>query len=456
MAGSRTVHFVSLGCPKNRVDSELMAGLVEREGAVITAAAEDADTIVVNTCAFLNSATSESIDTILALAEHKKHGRCSRLIVTGCMVQRYGDEGLLDGFPEVDVFLGTNELPRITQAVANVLPKRAYLSDGSHLYSAKDPRLLAARGGSTYLKIAEGCNRTCSFCVIPSIRGPQVSRPKEDLVEEARGLADSGIKELVLVAQDLTAYGTDVGNHHALGELLIELNEIESLRWVRLMYCYPWNFTDRLISIIRDCERVLTYVDMPLQHVNERILASMRRSVKRHQQRRLLDKLRAIDGMILRTTLMVGYPGETESEFDELCGWVRDVEFERLGCFAFSPEEGTVAAALDEQIPDEIKQDRLDQLMAIQQAISLEKNRALVGQRLEVLVDGTSPEHDYVLEGRTYGQAPEVDGVVYLSQNEELEGEPIPIVPGDFVDVVVEEATEYDLKGAVCKNDTRS
>jgi len=451
MEGPRRVHFVSLGCPKNRVDSELMAGLVERDGAQLTADPEQADVIVVNTCAFLTSATSESIDTILQLAEQKKHGRCSRLIVTGCMVQRYGDAGLLDGFPEVDAFLGTNELPRIAEAVADVLPKRAYLSKGSHLYNAKDPRLPATRGASTYLKIAEGCNRTCSFCVIPSIRGPQASRPLNDVVDEARTLVESGNREIVLIAQDLTSYGIDFGNRHALEDLLIELNDIESLRWIRLMYCYPWNFTARLVSLIRDCERVLTYIDMPLQHVNERILASMRRSVKRHQQRRLIEKLRAIDGMVLRTTLMVGYPGETETEFNELCDWVRDVEFERLGGFAFSPEEGTPAAAFGEQIPDEIKTARLDQLMAIQQAISLKKNRALLGRELKVLVDGTSEEHEYVLEGRFYGQAPEVDGVVYLSQKEEHGDEPMSVRPGDFVDVVIEEATEYDLKGVMVR-----
>jgi ribosomal protein S12 methylthiotransferase len=328
LAAGTKVHLVSLGCPKNRVDSELMVGLLQRQGAVMTDSPEEAEAIVVNTCAFLESATQESINTVLELAALKHSGGLKKLVVTGCMVQRYGGQELFDSLPEVDVFLGTNELTRITEAVANDLPERGYLSQGSHLYQAGDPRLPVTRGASTYLKISEGCNRTCSFCIIPGIRGKQASRPIDDLVAEARMLADLGIKEIILIAQDLTSYGVDFGQRTALEELLLKLDKVDGLRWIRLMYCYPWNFTDRLVGILRDCERVVPYVDMPLQHISDRILKSMRRNVRKAEQARLIAKLRDVDGMVLRTTFIAGYPGETDAEF-AVADWVREVEFDR-------------------------------------------------------------------------------------------------------------------------------
>lgn len=438
------VHLVSLGCPKNRVDSELMAGLMGADGAQLTDDPEQADAIVVNTCAFLESATQESIDTILEMSRLKESGRCRRLIVTGCMVQRYGDE-LVDSLPEVDAFLGTNELTRINGAIAGDLPERAYLSYGSHLYEAGAPRYPVTLGGSTYLKIAEGCNRTCSFCIIPSIRGRQVSRPIPDLLREAEMLAEMGIVELVLIAQDLTSYGVDLGIRDGLERLLQGLDEIGGLRWVRLMYCYPWNFTDRLVSILRDSQRIVPYVDMPLQHISDRILKSMRRNVRRDQQKRLIGKLRDIEGLVLRTTLIAGYPGETDAEFAELRDWVREVRFDHMGVFPFSREPGTAAAQLPDQIAERVKEHRCEELMEIQQEIALQANRARVGQRMEVLVDGPSPQHEWVLAGRHYGQAPDIDGCVYLSFED---GATLP-APGDMVTVEIEDATPYDMVGLV-------
>jgi ribosomal protein S12 methylthiotransferase len=443
-AGIKKVHLVSLGCPKNRVDSELMAGIIGDHGVLLTDDPEMADAIIVNTCAFLETATQESIDTILEMAELKRSGQCRQLIVTGCMVQRYGAE-ISAEMPEVDFFLGTNEFTRIADALDSTLPQRTYLSEGSHLYEAGAPRLPITRGASTYLKIAEGCNRTCSFCIIPAIRGRQVSRTVDDLVAEAKLLVNLGIREINLIAQDLTSYGVDIGHRDGLEELLLQMSEIDGLRWIRLMYCYPWNFTDRLVDILREKDRVVPYVDMPLQHINDRILKSMRRNIKRDAQRRLIEKLRSIDGMVLRTTLISGYPGETDQEFQELSDWVEEVEFDRLGVFPFSIEPGTLAAELPDQVPDEVKQARRDHLMAMQQSISRRRNEALIGRRLSVLVDGPSDQHDYVLEGRHYGQAPEIDGVVFLS----FEDDALLAMPGEFVEVEIEATAEYDLVGRV-------
>lgn len=441
---TKRVHLVSLGCPKARVDSELMAGLLKDGNAELTDSAEGADTIIVNTCAFLESATQESIDTVLELAELKKHGNCQKLVVTGCLVQRYGAE-LSDALPEVDTFLGTNELTRIAEAVTTGLPERTYMSEGSHLYRAGDPRLPITLGGSTYLKIAEGCNRTCSFCIIPDIRGKQVSRGVPDLLRETEQLVALGIKEVVLIAQDLTSYGTDLGMRRGLEQLLRGMDEIDGLPWIRLQYCYPWNFTDDLVDLIRKSDRVVPYVDMPLQHISDRILKSMRRSVKRDEQRRLLEKLRSIDGMVLRTTLITGYPGESDAEFQELYDWVEEIGFDHMGVFSYSQEEGTLAAGMADQIPDAVKDERRDALMVLQQGIAATRNRSLIGRELDVLVDGQSDEHEYVMEGRYYGQAPEIDGCVYLSFPEEAQF----VAPGQFVKVRIDDATAYDLAGEV-------
>ena len=440
----KSVHLVSLGCPKNRVDAELMLGRLRQAGLRVTDDAGQADVLIVNTCAFIESAKEESVDAILEMAALKTGGSASRLIVTGCMAQRYGRE-LAEEIPEVDTFLGTNEFKRIVDAAEGTLPERAYLSYGSALYTSDEERINTIRGGSAYVKIAEGCNRVCSFCIIPKIRGKQVSRPIDDVVREARLLGAAGVKEINLIAQDLTSYGVDFGQRDALERLLVQLNEVAGISWVRLHYAYPWNFTDRLLEILRDAEHVLPYVDMPLQHISDRLLKAMRRNVKRDAQRTLLDKLRAIDGMVLRTTFITGFPGETDEDFQQLYDWVREVEFDHVGVFTFSPEENTEAFDLPDPVPAHVAEERRDALMELQASISRRRNESRIGQRLQVLVDGVSEEHEYVLEGRHYGQALDIDGVVYLSFDDDAQ----PALPGTFVNVEIEDASEYDLVGRV-------
>lgn len=440
----RRVHLVSLGCPKNRVDAELMLGQMTREGYVITDDPSDADVIVVNTCAFIESAKEESIDTILDMADFKQNGKAERLIVTGCMAQRYGKE-LAEEMPEVDYFLGTNEFKRIGAALIGELPNREYISYGSALYTSDEDRINTVRGGSAYVKIAEGCNRTCSFCIIPNIRGKQVSRPILDIVQEARLLVAAGVKEIALIAQDLTSYGVDFGLKHGLERLLDELHRVEGLRWIRLHYAYPWGFTDNLVSIIKNSDLIVPYVDMPLQHISDNQLKAMRRAVRAADQRALIEKLREIDGMVLRTTFISGFPGETDAEFQMLHDWIKEVRFDHVGVFAYSREENTLAFDMDNQVPKEIAEERRDILMETQMDISRSINQSYVGKTLEVLVDGISEEHEYVLEGRHYGQALDVDGVVFLSFED---GAP-PAKPGDMVKVEIDDASDYDLVGIV-------
>lgn len=440
----KRVHIVSLGCPKNRVDSELMIGLLEKGGYALAPSPEEADVLVVNTCAFIESAKEESIDTILEMAEFKQSGSAERLVVTGCMAQRYADELQVE-LPEVDTFLGTNEFKRIADAVSGRLPDRAYVSYGSALYTSDEERVNTVRAGSAYLKIAEGCNRSCSFCIIPKIRGRQVSRPLDDLVREAQLLGAAGVRELSLIAQDLTSYGVDIGERHGLEELLVRLEDVAGIEWIRLHYAYPWNFTDRLVGIIEDSNKVLPYVDMPLQHISDRLLKSMRRNVRRDAQRDLIARLRDVPGMVIRTVFITGFPGETDRDFDELCDWVEEVRFDRVGVFPFSREENTEAFELPDQVPLEVAEERRDLLMEIQQSISRQKNEALIGSTMKVLVDGISEEHELVFEGRHYGQALDIDGVVYLSFDDGAR----MVTPGEFVEVEIDDASDYDLVGVV-------
>jgi len=445
MVLKKKVHLVSLGCPKARVDAEMMIGQMQAAGFEHTDDPALADAIVVNTCSFLQSAVDESIDSILAMSDYKTEGRCQNLVVTGCLPSRYGKE-LADELPEVDLFLGTSDIDKIAAALQRDLPERTYISEGSFLYDGGNaPRVKSMRGASAYLKVAEGCSRSCTFCIIPKIRGKQRSRSVTEVLGEARLLAAQGIKEVVLIAQDLTSYGVDLGDNRSLITLLEGLETIPGLRWVRLMYAYPWNFTDELLSLIKDSDRVLPYIDMPLQHISDRILKAMRRNVLREKQLELIDKLRAVPGMVLRTTLITGFPGETDAEFQELADWIQDVGFDRVGAFAYSPEPGTPAAEMPDQVDPEVAEARRGALLAIQQGIHEEKMRKMIGERLEVLVDGPSDEHPLVLEGRYYGQAPEIDGVVYLS----FEDGGSFVRPGEFVEVEIEDASEYDLVGVV-------
>jgi ribosomal protein S12 methylthiotransferase len=441
----RKVHVVSLGCPKARVDTEVMIGLMGEAGYDLTDDAEDADALVVNTCSFLKSAVDESVDHILELAQVKAAGG-QKLVVTGCLPSRYGQE-LVKELPEVDTFLGTSDIHRIGEALQGSLPERSYIQMGrSHLYDGiDDGRITTTRGASAFLKLAEGCNRTCTFCIIPSIRGKQRSRPIDTVVTEARRLAGHGIRELVLVAQDLTSYGTDFRNKRALVELLDELEGVDGIDWIRLMYAYPWNFTDELLERIDSSSKVLRYVDMPLQHINARILKDMRRNIQRDAQRRLLSRLREVEGMVIRTTFIAGFPGETDAEFEELLDWVGEVRFDRVGVFPYSEEPGTPAGARTDQVPVAVREERAARIMERQQEIHYDKMAGLLGEELEVLVDGTSDEHEWVLEGRYYGQAPEIDGTVLLS----IEDPSLEVAPGDLVKARVTAHADYDLVASV-------
>jgi ribosomal protein S12 methylthiotransferase len=442
---TRKVHVVSLGCPKARVDTEVMVALARKRGWELVGEADAADAIVVNTCSFLQSAIDESVDTIDEMAAVKAKGG-QRLVVTGCLPSRFGGE-LAAELPDVDTFLGTSDLHRIADALDGGLPDRAYIRQGwSHLYEdLEGERLVTTRGATAFLKLGEGCNRTCTFCIIPQIRGKQRSRPIPVLVDEARRLADQGTKELVLVAQDLTSYATDLGDRRGLVQLLEQLEKVDGIDWIRLMYAYPWNFTDELLDVIRGSDKVLKYVDMPLQHVNERVLKAMRRNTTRDAQMRLLDRLRDIDGMVLRTTFITGFPGETDAEFEELVDWVEHVRFDRVGVFAYSEEHGTDAAALPDQVPEEVREERRDALLEVQQGIHREKLAGLLGRNLDVLVDGPSEDYEGLLEGRYYGQAPDIDGVVLLS----IQDPDADVEPGRFVRAHVTAHDDYDLVGSV-------
>jgi ribosomal protein S12 methylthiotransferase len=443
-ASAPRVHLLSLGCPKNRVDAELMLGRMHQAGYVVEHDPARADVLVVNTCAFIESAKEESIDAILEMADLKAAREGVKLIVTGCMAQRYGAE-LATEMPEVDHFLGTNEFKRITDALEGRLPDRRYITEGSALYSSDEERADAMVGGSAWVKIAEGCNRTCSFCIIPKIRGKQRSRPLEDIWREVRMLGAAGVKEVGLIAQDLTSYGTDLDLRDGLARLLDGLQEADGIEWIRLHYAYPWGITDHLLSHFRPGSKVIPYVDMPLQHASDRMLKAMRRATRQHTQEAIVDRLRAIDGMVLRTVFITGFPGETDEDFQTLHDWVQRVEFDRVGVFTWSPEENTSAFDLEDRVPADVAEERRDILMRTQAAISRRRNEALIGRRLKVLVDGISEEHEYVFQGRWYGQARDIDGVVYLSYENGAE----PALPGQFVEVEVDDASEYDLKGIV-------
>ena len=450
---SKKVHMVSLGCPKNRVDSEVMVGMIQDDGSFeMVADDEEADIVVVNTCGFIDKSKEESIDTILEMVDKKGRGELSKVVVTGCLSQRYSGE-LEDEIPEVDAILGTKTFTAINDALHGNLEDKSYIQPGSFIMDHEVSRTNTVRGGTAYLKIAEGCSRSCSFCIIPTIRGKQRSRTIDDVVAEARRLGRAGVNEIILVAQDMTSYGIDLdprNNQDYLIRLLRRLEEeAVEIDWVRLLYMYPWNFTDELLDMFRTGERLVPYVDMPLQHVSSRILKSMRRNVQRKEQKELISRLRSIDDLVLRTSLIAGYPGETDEEFQELYDWVEEVEFDRVGVFTYSEEEGTPAAEMDGQIEEHVKEERRDALMELQRGISEEKNQKWVGYTTDVIVDGVSEEHEFVLEGRHYGQAPDIDGVVYLSFDY---GAEVP-TPGDFVEVEIQQATAYDLMGAVIPDD---
>jgi len=464
------IGVVSLGCPKNLVDSEVMLGLAREAGHTVTPDAADADVLVVNTCAFIESARQESVNAILEMASLKTTGRCRRLVVTGCMAERYRDE-LRREIPEIDAMLGTGEVPAIVEALeargadaaagggavavsllrkdgravplgprvrgsASAVPGRP-----TYLYDDLTPRTLTTPGHFAYLKIGEGCNYKCAFCIIPRLRGPYRSRSAESVVQEARGLAARGVKELLLVSQDTTYYGNDRGERGALASLLRQLDTVEGLRWVRLLYLYPTTITTETLTAIAECDKVCKYVDLPLQHAADSVLKRMRRPGTRDSYVRLIEKIRAmVPGVTLRTTFIVGFPGETAAEFETLRQFVDEMRFDHVGVFTYSHEEGTSAGRLQDDVPARVKRQRQRALMTLQKRIVAAANRRRIGDRVQVLVDGPSPEHPLVMVGRLPGQAPEIDPVVYLS-----DADPAQCAAGSLIDAEVTAARGYDL-----------
>ncbi len=433
--------FVSLGCDKNLVDSEVMLGLLDQKGYRIVDEEADADVIVINTCCFIQDALEESIQTILAMAEYKKTGRLQALIVTGCLGQRYQQE-ILDEIPEVDVVLGTTNYDRIVEAIDEALAgeSEVLLGDLDAAPQAGTGRLVTTGGHFAYLKIAEGCNKNCTYCIIPSLRGRYRSVPMEQLVREAVSLAEQGVKELILVAQETTVYGQDLYGKKSLAELLRKLCRIDGIRWIRLLYCYPEEVDDELIRVIKEEEKICHYLDLPIQHANDEILKKMGRKTNRAELTSLIEKLRArIPDICLRTTLITGFPGETEAQHEELLDFVEEMKFDRLGVFPYSREEGTPAAVMPDQIPEEVKQERYDELMSLQQEIAFDAAAQMPGRELDVLIEGKVADEDAYV-GRTYRDAPDVDGLIFIETDEEL-------MTGDFVRARVTGAREYDLIG---------
>jgi ribosomal protein S12 methylthiotransferase len=436
----RRVHFVSLGCPKNLVDGEVMQGLLVRDGHRLVLDPAQADVLVVNTCAFIDEAKEESIEAILDLARYKESGGASRLVVTGCLAERFGTS-LRESMPEVDVFVGTGDfldLPRLLDAEAD---RPAYVG-AQHVLPPDDaPRIQATPFYTAFLKIAEGCNRTCSFCIIPKIRGRQESRSIDSLVEEARRLAGGGVKELCLIAQDLTSYGADRGDGASLERLLEALLDVEGIEWLRLLYLYPQHVTDGLLGLIAREPRICSYLDMPLQHGSDRILERMRRG-RAGAGRRLRDLVARIrervPGVVLRSSFIVGFPGETEEDFEELLGFLDEARLEHVGVFRYSQEEGTPAGAMSDQVPEPVKEKRRRRAMSLQARISRARNLARVGETLPVLVCGQHANGRWF--GRTQGQAADIDGVTLLGRGDGLE-------VGSIVPVRITRGSTYDLEG---------
>lgn len=437
------IAFVSLGCDKNLVDSEVMLGLLQKSGFALISDESQADVLVVNTCCFIQDAKEESIESILEMAQYKKTGNCKALIVTGCMAERYKDE-ILSEIPEVDGVVGTTGYESIVEVVEEILQgkKIQMFSDVNAKTSENYQRVLSTAGYFAYLKIAEGCDNRCTYCIIPQLRGKYRSRSMESLISEAKTLASQGVKELILVAQDTTRYGIDLYGEKKLPQLLKELCKIDDLKWIRLLYCYPEEITDELIDVIAEEEKVCSYLDMPIQHANTSILKRMGRRSTKEDLIHLINKLRKrIPDICLRTTLIVGFPGETDEEYEDLVQFVKDMNFDRLGVFTYSKEEGTPAAKMRGQIPKKIKEFRKDKIMKLQQAICEEKSAQCVGRTLEVIIDGKLPEEN-VYCGRTYRDAPEIDGMVFVSADEEL-------LSGDFIKASITSSNEYDLIGRI-------
>lgn len=439
------IAFVSLGCDKNLVDSENMLGILNKSGFALISDESQADVLVLNSCCFIEDAKRESIENILELASYKETGNCKALIVTGCMAQRYKDE-ILKEIPEVDAIVGTTSYDEIASIVTQVLEKKGEkvisFQDIDRQMDHETPRILTTSGYYAFLKIAEGCDNYCTYCIIPKLRGKYRSRSIESLVNEAKGLANQGVTELILVAQDTTRYGIDLYNEKKLPTLLHELGKIEGIEWIRILYCYPEEITDELIMAIKNEPKVCKYLDMPIQHADSEVLKHMGRRSTREQLDTVISKLRQeIPNIALRTTLIVGFPGETQEQFDNLVSFVKQTKFDRLGVFTYSQEEDTPAAKLANQVDEQVKQERKDIIMDIQQRISTEKNQQMIGITTKVLIDGKLA-NEQVYIGRTYKDAPDIDGDVFITYDGEL-------ISGDMVDVRITNAYEYDLIGEI-------
>jgi ribosomal protein S12 methylthiotransferase len=449
------VYIHTLGCPKNRVDSEIMLGTLTEAGYRLVQEPRRADVIVVNTCGFIESAKQESIGAILELAELKAEGRCRKLVVAGCLTQRYHEQ-LAAEIPEVDHFVGTGAYQDIARIVADAQASRVIVPDPDFVHAASTPRISSMPSHTAYLKIAEGCDNACAFCIIPRLRGPQRSRPVEDLVAEAEALAANGTVELSLVAQDLTAWGQDLPGRQRLHHLLPALCNVDGIRWIRLHYAYPRDFPDALVDVIATEPKITKYLDMPLQHSSDRLLRAMKRGRDSQFLRGLLAKLRRrVPGIALRTSLIVGLPGETDEDFADLLAFVREQRFERLGVFEYSREEGTPAAEMDDQIPEDVKRARYAAVMEVQQEIAAEHQASWIGRRIEVLVEGASEESEHLLAGRTAQQAPEIDGVTYLNEIAIPGQEEAAVYPGEIVTAEVTDSSAYDLVARVVARDER-
>lgn len=442
---ARTIHFVSLGCPKNRVDTEVMLGVAEKSGYRHVSDPSDAAVIVVNTCGFIDAAKKESIDTILELSAQKKQGACRKLVVAGCLSQRYSGD-LEKELTEVDHFLGSSDMMKLERVLSGRGERVMVGSPADWVIGASDPRVVSTRGASAYLKLAEGCNRRCSFCVIPQIRGKQRSRRPSDVVEEARRLVDSGVLELNLVSQDTVAYGRDLDGGDSLADVVRQVADVPGVRWVRLFYLYPEKLDPALIELLAHHPTVVPYVDMPLQHASDAMLRRMRRGHGGKRLYGLVETLRsAVPGLVFRTAFIVGHPGESDADFDELRHFVDWAQFDRVGVFHYSDEPTADSHGMDAKVARGVARRRARALMKLQRGISRKKNRVLVGRELDVLVEGTSSESELVFVGRHAGQAPEIDGAVYLSGAE--------VRPGTMRRVRVARATDYDLLADVVEED---
>ena len=433
--------FVSLGCDKNRVDAEKMLGLLSGQGWQLTDDELEADVIVINTCCFINEAKEESIRNILEYARCKEEGHCRALICTGCMAQRYAEE-IREELPEVDAVVGTTAYDRIAEVIQEALrgERSQVMDDLSRLALPQGERILTTGGHYAYLKIAEGCDKHCTYCAIPSMRGPYRSVPREMLIREAEDLASKGVKELILVAQETTLYGTDLYGRRCLHELIRDLAQIRGIFWIRVLYCYPEEIYEDLIRCMKTEKKFLHYLDLPIQHANDEILRRMGRRTTREDLKRIIRHLRdEIPDIVLRTTLITGFPGESREQFEDVCRFINEMEFNRLGVFPYSQEEGTPAARLPDQIDEETKLSRMDELMELQQEIAFDLENEMIGREMDVMIEGqVAGENAYI--ARSYGDAPDVDGYVFLNTDETL-------VTGDFARVRITGASDYDLIG---------